>query len=513
MPAVKERGTPARLLRAALLACAALLASTAAAALARPVDGGVTHVLIEGELDVGHQSLLRRAIDGASARGDALVLELDTPGGSIEIMWQLARQIDEASESGVLPVAWVNDHALSAGALLAFACEHVYMREQATIGAATPIVIGPGGAQPVSEDADVLEKMKSAFRADFRAWAAAHGRSDLLAEAMVDRDVEVILARVDGVEQLMSAQDWDDAMARGDELVQVRTVSPRGELLSLTGPEALELGVADGLAEDLDAVLGKLGLRGTGPTSVERQRSEELAGWLHGVSYVLLSLALTFGLIEMKAPGFGLPGYAALVCLALFLFGRYLTGLADVPQIVLVVVGVVLIAVELLFVPGTLWFGAMGALLAVSGLVWANAGAGFSLGSPVGRELLLDGALGTLLSIVVALALLGLLSRWLPDAPVLGKLVTVPTDDTDHRAAAMPEAEGRHAEAARVGATGRALTALRPVGMVSLDGERELEYEARADGGALDAGARVRVVQVRAGRLLVEAADDAVEEA
>ena len=61
-----------------------------------------------------------------------------------------------------------------------------------------------------------------------------------------------------------------------------------------------------------------------------------------------------------------------------------------------------------------------------------------------------------------------------------------------------------HREQAHVGAYGTAICDLRPVGKVVLDSDGELEYEARADGDAIDAGLRVRVVEIQGGRLVVE---------
>src|SRR5262249_17368080 len=59
---------------------------------------GLTIARIEGELDVGMQALVHRAILEAKARGDTLVLEIDTPGGPVELMFQIAREILGASD-------------------------------------------------------------------------------------------------------------------------------------------------------------------------------------------------------------------------------------------------------------------------------------------------------------------------------------------------------------------------------------------------------------------------------
>ena len=64
-----------------------------------------------------------RSIASAKANDDKLIVELDTPGGEVQLAWVMARLLDEASKEGVQTIAWVNDHALSAGALLALACD------------------------------------------------------------------------------------------------------------------------------------------------------------------------------------------------------------------------------------------------------------------------------------------------------------------------------------------------------------------------------------------------------
>ena len=127
-----------------------------ATAVAEPVGTeGLTLVRIEGALDVGTQALLARALAAAKERGDKLIVELDTPGGEIELMWQLANALLDASKDGVPTIAWVHDRALSAGSLLAMACERVYMRSHATLGSALPVQLGPGGLLPSSEDPDL----------------------------------------------------------------------------------------------------------------------------------------------------------------------------------------------------------------------------------------------------------------------------------------------------------------------------------------------------------------------
>ena len=96
---------------------------------------GVTHLAIDRALDVGTQALLQRAIRSARAKGDdTLIVEIDTPGGELGLMSRYAGMIEEASRDGLRTVAWVSGEATSAGALIAMACERVYMRASSTLG-------------------------------------------------------------------------------------------------------------------------------------------------------------------------------------------------------------------------------------------------------------------------------------------------------------------------------------------------------------------------------------------
>jgi len=466
---------------------------------------GVTSFKIEDELDVGTLSIVRRAIASAAERGDRLVVELDTPGGQVDLMWKIARAIGDASDAGVSTVAWVNDHAVSAGALVALACERIYMRPTAQIGSAAPVIVGPMGVSGLGEDPQLQEKMYSSLRADFRAWANDHGRPGILAEAMVDASIEVVEVRRSGVPELVTRGAYDDALEQGERLEFVRVVVREGELLNLIGPAAVELGIADGLAETRDELLAKIGASGAQVSELARSASEDMAAWLDAIAGFLLVAGLALAWIELKAPGFGIPGMGSILCFALLLFGRYLVGLADVPHMVAVGVGVTLIVVELFILPGTLWFGLGGVLLVLGGLIAASLGPSFDMQYDMDRQLALSSAWNTVLYTLCALAGILLLSRYLPQTPVLGRMVLAPGVAEGHSAGAMAEASGRHALVARVGALGHTLTALRPVGKVVLDADPELDHEASAAGAALDPGVRVHVVEVSAARLVVEA--------
>lgn len=469
----------------------------------------VVVVPISGPIDVGTQSLVHRALRTARPGRDTLVVELDTPGGAVDRMWQIGRAIDRASQDGLETIAWVNREATSAGSFVAMSCDRLYMVRSGNIGSATPIIGSPLGTVTEIPEGDLREKAYSKMRSDFRAWAEAHGYPPALAEAMVDRDVEVVKVYEQGVgERIVTDTELQDLRERNpDGFTRIATLVRRGDLLNLTAEEAVELGFADGIRDTLDELLDKEGLRGQEVVAIENTRSEELASLLDSVKWLLLILALVLAYIEIKVPGFGLPGIAAILCFAVFLFGHWLVGLADVPHLVAVGAGLVLVAVELFVMPGALWPGVLGAFLVVGGLVMATVGPPSDLAYPLGRRFFVDESFRMVVAGLLAVLAGGIVTRVLPRTPVGKLLILRPAGDPF--AAAVPEAESA-AEAARprAGDRGLARTDLRPVGKVALEREPGRDREARAAGVAIDAGARVRVVEVVGGRLVVEAEEE-----
>ncbi|MEL6716420.1 MAG: hypothetical protein AAFP86_21755, partial [Planctomycetota bacterium] len=348
------------------------------------------------------------------------------------------------------------------------------------------------------------EKIRSNYRAWVRAWAEAHGRDPLLAQAMIDVETEVRRVRTDAGLELISGDEWNDLVDRGEAPELVRTIVPAGEMAAFTGEEAVRLGFADALAESVDEVLAKQGLAGGRVQDLGITRREQWLAQLWSLRLLFLFLGLFFGYVELKMPGFGVPGVLSLLAFGIMFTGQYLVGLADVPHIVMAVLGLLLVAAELFVLPGLIWPGLIGALLLIAGLLMSQVGPGVTLSSAWDREILLDASWQLTLTATVALLAIWGVSRFLPKTPALGRLVLAGGAGT--MADALPEARETTRSAPAVGARGQALTALRPVGKVTLDGDAPgVDHEARAESGLIEPGARVRVVEVQSGRLVVAA--------
>ena len=264
-----------------------------------------------------------------------------------------------------------------------------------------------------------------------------------------------------------------------------------------------------GAGASLDEVVLLVGQGGNDVVSLERSASDETIAWLTMMSPILLLAGLWLGYTELKQPGFGVPGIGAILCFSVMLTGHWFVGLADIPHIVLVAVGFVLLATELFIMPGTLWMGLLGGVCVVLGLIAAQVGPGFTFSDPLARSMALDASFNFMLTATVAMLGVLALSRFLPQTPVLRHAVQSPTLSGTGFAEAVPDVGNE----AQVGDRGRALTDLRPVGKVSLERCGNRELEARVIGAALDHGAAVVVVEVAAGRVVVEGVETGGETA
>jgi membrane-bound serine protease (ClpP class) len=476
-------------------------ASVASAQTSTPDKKGPVVIEIGEQLSAGTLSLVRRGIDRAKGAGGTLVLVLDTPGGQVELMWQIAKAIDRARGEQLNVIALVDKHALSAGALVALTCDSIYMTPGSTMGAAMPVA-SPGGIGP---PVALGEKYLSAFRADFRAWAESHGRSGLLAEAMVDPDVEVALVEEDGRQTMVSGIEWEELAQSGRAVKKVATISAKGNLLTLTADEALRQGMADGQARDLnDLLTSKLFADQSSVIFVKDTSAERLAALLSRLAPLLILLGIVCVYMELQTPGLGLFGVLGLVSFGLLLFGRFLTGLAGIEHFVLIGLGFALLIAELFFFTGTIIAGVTGVVCIVVGLVWSQLGPDMPLSSAFDRRLLLRSFNSTVLWSAAGVLVAAATTRLLPLTPLGRFLVLAPADPraTQGAAVALPVPNASQL----VGHLGRTLTPMRPVGKVELESHPGQEFEASAIGPALDPGVRVRVVEHSTGRLLVEGA-------
>ena len=87
--------------------------------------------------------LVRRGVKMAmEAKADAIILDMETNGGRLDSTEEIIKALDRFPG---LTVTYVNRKAFSAGAFISVATQKIYMAPQSVIGAAAPMMMGPGG--------------------------------------------------------------------------------------------------------------------------------------------------------------------------------------------------------------------------------------------------------------------------------------------------------------------------------------------------------------------------------
>jgi membrane-bound serine protease (ClpP class) len=406
-------------------------------------------------IDLGLAPFVERVLREASDAGAAaVILEINTFGGRVDA----AVLIRDALLNAKVPtIAFINKRAISAGALIALATEKIVIGQGGTIGAATPVQMGQPGApaQPVEE------KTVSYVRKEFRATAEARKRPPLIAEAMVDADVAI------------------------PGLVQ------KGKLLTLTTEEALKHRVADFRADTIEEVLQRSGLSGAELRRLSPNWAENLVRFLTHpvVSSLLITIGMLGIILEIRTPGFGVPGVLGISSIALFFWGHWLVQLAGWEELLLVASGLVLLAVEIFVTPGFGLPGVLGIAALLSGLSFSLVGGGATW------DFILKAASRVIFSLLLAVGASLVLLRYLPRLPFGKKLILETGLGAGEGYASPPETDRQW-----LGKAGTAVSPLRPSGIAEFDGER---VDVVSDGEFIEPGAQIVVTRVDGNRIVV----------
>ncbi len=422
-----------------------------------PAGSKVVVIAIDRTVELGLAAFVRRAIE-TNPDAVAIVIEVNTLGGRVDAAIQIRDALLEAEPR---TVAFIHPRAISAGALISLACDNIIMTEGGTIGAATPIQAAPGGQAEA-----VGEKMVSYMRAEMRATAEANGRRGDIAEAMVDNEVVI------------------------------KRIVEAGKLLTLDTDQAIKLGMADAKAADLDAVMQTLALEDPEIVTAEANWGEEIARWLTEptVSGLLLSVGMLGLMVAFYTRSVGAFTLVGFMALGLFFGGHAVVHLVGWEEALLFLSGVVLVLVEVFFVPGLGVPGVLGLIFVIAALVLALIGVPLDVSFETG--VLADAMTRVLLSLlgafVLALVFMRLLSK-----TAMGRALVLEDAETGFLSA--PSASDL------VGQTGEALTDLRPAGKVVVDGER---HEATSEREFIPRGSRVRVIGTDGPALVVRPEED-----
>lgn len=394
---------------------------------------------------------MNRVINEAEKNNaDAIIFKINTFGGRVDAATQIK---DAILSSKIKTVAFVNNRAISAGALITLSCNTIVMAPGSNIGAAT--VVDQTGQK-------VGEKYQSYMRSEMRSTAEKNGRPTDIAQAMVD------------------------------ERIVIPGLCDSTQLVTLTSEEAVKYKMADTIMNNLDDVLKYLNLENAKVVDVRSNWAEEVVRFLNNpiVASILIMIGF-FGLLaEIKTPGWGLPGTAGLIALALFFGSSYILQLASIVEILMFVAGIILIAVEIFVIPG---FGLPG----IAGIILVFASIFLSLlgGDPfITFETISVAIIQLTIALIAAIVLVFILAKFLPKTSAFSRLVLAESEKADQGYVSYPS------ETSLLGKTGKSLTVLRPAGIAEIEGKK---YDVIADNEYIEPGKVIKVIRVEGIKVVV----------
>lgn len=399
-------------------------------------------VPVEKTVEKGLFAFLERAVKEAENDGaSAIIFDVNTPGGAVDAAGEIGKLF---TTTDLRTIAFVNKQALSAGAFISLNADEIYMVPGAVMGSAAVIDQSGNAAD---------KKAQSYWLAAMRSAAEESGRDPLYAEAMANADVDL-----------------------------PEYGAGKGELLTLTTDQALEVGYSDGTVTNLESLIETLGYQDPVIKNIEASFAEKLARFItHPVVVpILLSIGSLGLVLELYSPGFGIPGFMGISSLLLFFYGHLVAGLAGYEAIILFVIGLGLIVLEL-FVPGGI-AGIIG-FIAVIGSFFLASGNIVHMG----------------LSLLIALILSVLVSILM--IKVLGKKVKffrkiILTDSTSTESGYV----SNKTRSELVGVEGVTVTALRPSGTVAVGDER---IDVVSEGAFIQKDKKVKIVKAEGSRIVV----------
>ncbi|MAD19407.1 MAG: hypothetical protein CMJ52_04190 [Planctomycetaceae bacterium] len=506
---------------------------------------------IHGPIDgVTTRSLERRLAEAKADGCDAVVLELDTPGGDLLATYDILELVRNQAPANT--VAWIRPKAFSAGTIIALSTREIITTPSGVFGDAAPIqglpVVGLRQL-PAAERAKIEAPLLSEVVYDAR----RQGWDEKLVQSFVAVDVELWLIRnrrtgerlfVDAPEYerifgeaptstglarlpavpsrdpltgLLDTADPDEPVPTADERdatiefmqdlpsrrptlgpedagdwVSLGQVVTRDELLVLRADEAAAYGFTSAEVADDRELLAFFGASSS--TRYETTWSEGLVRFLTlwPVRAVLIAVMLVGFFIETAAPGYGAFGLVSIVSLGLLLGAPLLAGMSEWWTVAAVLLGLMLAAFELFLLPGFGVAGVAGGICIFVGLVGTFVG-----GRPFDdgvRDGLVHGLLATTIGFIGGGVGIWLLLRNIPRLSfssriVLSDAVGVGLDDSTGRP--VPAPAPAIGTIVPEGTEGVVVAPLRTSGRVRF-GDRLID--AQSVGAYIDRGTRVRVV-------------------
>ncbi|SFI57255.1 NfeD family protein [Planctomicrobium piriforme] len=460
--------------------------------------GKVAYIQLHDVIDEVFSAFAQRQINRAVSSGAKLIIfEVDSPGGLLSVCQDLSETMAHLSDHGIKTVAYIPRQAISGGAILSVACDEIYMLPNAKIGDAIPINLM--GNMIVHAEAKILSIELELLR-DL---AQQKNRPAAVLEAMADKDLEVFEAtnKTTGKKWFMSEEELHQ---NANEWVAGPRVpeSRPGIAIMVDGERAHELLIAKGIVADLSELRQRLGisedtpLKPIGRTWVDTLVFNLNHQWTTGLLFFMAIVCIYIELATMT----GFFGILSALAFAIFFWSRVLGGTATGLEVAIFVVGVACLMLEFFVIPGFGVFGISGILMVLFSVIMASQTfSGFSIEYDLARA---GKAFATLAVALIAVMIASvMLSQYLHRIPLLRDLVlTGPTGQVLDPNEPRLRPDLLSHDAGLLGATGQAITILRPAGKARINGQF---LDVVSDGPFIEEGTAVTVVQVLKNRIVV----------
>ncbi|MCC8020080.1 MAG: nodulation protein NfeD [Rikenellaceae bacterium] len=405
---------------------------------------------------------------------DYIIIDMNTYGGLVDAADSIRTRILNHDKPIYM---FVNNQAASAGALISIAADRIYMREGASMGAAT--VVDQTGAQ-------VPDKYQSFMRGMMRSTAEAHGK-------VVDR-----IERGDTMWRWYRDPRIAEAMV--DPSVVVPGLIGEDKVLTFSTEEAIQWHYCEGKASSIEQVLAEAGIVNPTIYEYEATRTDKLMGFLTNPAFQGILIMLIIGGIyfELQTPGIGFPLAVSVAASLLYFAPLYIEGMLANWEVIVFILGIILILVEIFVTPG---FGVLG----IAGVVAIIIGLSFAMVDTELLKYIPDGQIPAgyivrpvaLVIIAVTASLIisiALGKRLLTTGSAVGRRVVLASE--------MTAEEGyvsREKDRGLVGRFGITTVPLRPSGKVLID---DRIYEAAgAHGMFIEKGREVEIIRDEGGVL------------
>lgn len=500
-----------RLLLAALLFLTAPLwaADPVAPAAAGPAaPGKVAYIPIATDIAPLTARYLKRTMEDAKKAGaTTLVVHITSPGGRVDTTMEMTGSLLAVPKDGPQLVAFIDEHAISAAALIAYCHQRIYMTPRATIGNIGVIFQTPEGKMEYAP-----EKMETVVRGMLRNAAQNRGWSEAKLVKMTARNQELWRVEAGQGPEWVIGDDLPAFLTKHPELERKdkhllkdgkrvgEVVSGEDRLLYYTAKEAVDEKMATALVDDLDALYRQLGTTKSQVIDLSPTTTEAVSWVLSGWAPLLAGLAVLFVILEFKMPGGLFISLAAIAGLAFFVCQFY-QDLASYAEVIAVLAGLAVVVLDIFVLPTGGWLSAMGLLLLASGLVlsFMPDPSQFKPTSEGWGRQLLDAFADSILALAVMAVGVAMAIAAAPRLQAVRRISV--------EAAIGGTSEGDGAAATGAGARGIARTGLSPAGFVTIDGR---EISATSQHGVFIApGTAIEVVELRFGEAVVRPVEGA----